>query len=248
MFLFYKKGLKLDGSSRVLMTAYGGFDVSETPAFSTNAVIWVENGGIFALPNLRGGGEYGEAWHRAGMLDKKQNVFDDFFGAAEYLIANHYTTAQKLAITGRSNGGLLMGAAMTQRPDLYGAIVCGYPLLDMIRYQKFLVAKYWVPEYGSSDDAGQFPALYAYSPYHHVVQGKKYPAILFLTGDSDTRVAPLHARKMTALMQASQGGDKPVLLLYDTKLGHSEGRPVSKIIEEDSDVLSFLFWQVGVNF
>jgi prolyl oligopeptidase len=248
MFLFYKKGLKLDGSNPVLMTAYGGFDVSETPGFSTNAIVWVESGGIFALPNLRGGGEFGEAWHRAGMLDKKQNVFDDFFGAAEYLIANHYTTPERLAITGRSNGGLLMGAAMTQRPDLYAAIVCGYPLLDMIRYQKFLVAKYWVPEYGSSDDAAQFPALYAYSPYHHVVKGTKYPAVLFLTGDSDTRVAPLHARKMTALMQASQGGDKPILLLYDTKLGHSEGRPVSKIIEEDSDVLSFLFWQVGVHF
>jgi prolyl oligopeptidase len=175
-------------------------------------------------------------------------VFDDFFGAAEYLIANHYTTPQKLAITGRSNGGLLMGAAMTQRPDLYAAIVCGYPLLDMVRYDKFLVAKYWVPEYGTADNAAQFPALYAYSPYHHVVKGTKYPAVLFLTGDSDTRVAPLHARKMTALMQASQGGDKPILLLYDTKLGHSEGRPVSKIIEEDSDVLSFFFWQVGVHF
>jgi prolyl oligopeptidase len=248
MFLFSKKGVKLDGSNPVLMTAYGGFDVSETPAFRTDAVIWAENGGIFVLPNLRGGGEFGEAWHHAGMLDKKQNVYDDFFGAAEYLIANHYTTPQKLAITGRSNGGLLMGAAMTQRPDLFGAVVCGYPLLDMVRYDKFLVAKYWVPEYGTADNAAQFPALYAYSPYHHVVKGTKYPAVLFLTGDSDTRVAPLHARKMTALMQASQGGDKPILLLYDTKLGHSEGRPVSKIIEEDSDVLSFFFWQVGVHF
>jgi prolyl oligopeptidase len=248
MFLFSKKGVKLDGSNPVLMFAYGGFDVSEEPAFRTDAVIWAENGGIFALPNLRGGGEFGEAWHRAGMLDKKQNVFDDFFGAAEYLIANHYTSPQKLAITGRSNGGLLMGAAMTQRPELYAAIVCGYPLLDMVRYDKFLVAKYWVPEYGTADNAAQFPALYAYSPYHHVVKGTKYPAVLFLTGDSDTRVAPLHARKMAALMQASQGGDKPILLLYDTKLGHSEGRPVSKIIEEDSDVLSFFFWQVGVHF
>ena len=140
-----------------------------------------------------------------------------------------------------------MGAAMTQRPDLFGAIVCGYPLLDMIRYQKFLVARFWVPEYGSSDDASQFPFLYAYSPYHHVVKGKKYPAVLFITGDSDTRVAPLHARKMTAEMQAAQGGDKPILLLYDTKLGHSEGRPVSKIVEEDTQVLAFFFWQLGVN-
>ena len=247
MFLFYKKGLKLDGSNPALMTAYGGFDVSETPGFRDDAVIWAEHGGVFALPNLRGGGEFGEDWHHAGMLDKKQNVFDDFFAAAEWLIANHYTSAPKLAITGRSNGGLLMGAAMTQRPDLFGAIVCGYPLLDMVRYHKFLVARYWVTEYGSSDDAAQFPALYAYSPYHHVVKGTKYPAILFLTGDSDTRVAPLHARKMTAEMQAAQGGDKPILLLYDTKLGHSEGRPVSKIIEEDTQVLDFLFWQVGVS-
>jgi prolyl oligopeptidase len=246
MFLFYKKGLKLDGSNPALMTAYGGFDVSETPGFRDDAIIWAEHGGVFALPNLRGGGEFGEDWHHAGMLDKKQNVFDDFFAAAEWLIANQYTSAQKLAITGRSNGGLLMGAAMTQRPDLFGAIVCGYPLLDMVRYHKFLVARYWVTEYGSSDDALQFPALYAYSPYHHVVKGTKYPAVLFLTGDSDTRVAPLHARKMTAEMQAAQGGDKPILLLYDTKLGHSEGRPVSKIIEEDTQVLDFLFWQVGV--
>jgi len=247
MFLFYKKGLKLDGSNPTLMTAYGGFDVSETPGFRDDAVIWAEHGGVFALPNLRGGGEFGEDWHHAGMLDKKQNVFDDFFAAAEWLIANRYTRAPQLAITGRSNGGLLMGAAMTQRPDLFGAIVCGYPLLDMVRYHNFLVARYWVTEYGSSDDAAQFPALYAYSPYHHVVKGTKYPAILFLTGDSDTRVAPLHARKMTAEMQAAQGGDKPILLLYDTKLGHSEGRPVSKIVEEDTQVLDFLFWQVGVS-
>jgi prolyl oligopeptidase len=247
MFLFYKKGLKLDGSNPTLMTAYGGFDSSETPAFRDDAVVWAEHGGVFAMPNLRGGGEFGEAWHHAGMLEKKQNVFDDFFAAAEWLIANHYTSSQRLAITGRSNGGLLMGVAMTQRPDLFGAIVCGYPLLDMVRYQKFLVARFWVPEYGSSDDPNQFPFLYAYSPYHHVIKGAKYPAVLFLTGDSDTRVAPLHARKMAAEMQAAQGGDKPILLMYDTKLGHSEGRPVSKIIEEDTDVLQFLFSQVGVS-
>ncbi len=247
MFLFYKKGLKLDGSNPTLMTAYGGFDSSETPAFRDDAVVWAEHGGVFAMPNLRGGGEFGEAWHHAGMLEKKQNVFDDFFAAAEWLIANHYTSPQRLAITGRSNGGLLMGAAMTQRPDLFGAIVCGYPLLDMVRYQKFLVARFWVPEYGSSDDPKQFPFLYAYSPYHHVIKGTIYPAVLFLTGDSDTRVAPLHARKMAAEMQAAQGGDKPILLMYDTKLGHSEGRPVSKIIEEDTDVLQFLFAQVGLS-
>lgn len=246
MFLFYKKGLKLDGSNPTLMTAYGGFDSSETPAFRDDAIVWAEHGGVFAMPNLRGGGEFGESWHHAGMLEKKQNVFDDFFAAAEWLIANHYTRSERLAITGRSNGGLLMGAAMIQRPDLFGAIVCGYPLLDMVRYQRFLVAQFWVPEYGSSDDPNQFPFLYAYSPYHHVVKGTKYPAVLFLTGDSDTRVAPLHARKMAAEMQAAQGGDKPILLMYDTKLGHTEGRPVSKIIEEDTDVLQFMFAQVGI--
>jgi prolyl oligopeptidase len=246
MFLFYRKGLKLDGSNPTLMTAYGGFDVSETPAFSDDAILWAEHGGVFAMPALRGGGEFGEDWHHAGMLEKKQNVFDDFFAAAEWLIANHYTRPERLAIIGRSNGGLLMGAAMTQRPDLFGAIVCGYPLLDMVRYQKFLVARFWVTEYGSSENPQQFPFLYAYSPYHRVVKGTKYPAVLFLTGDSDTRVAPLHARKMNAEMQAAQGGDKPILLMYDTKLGHSEGRPVSKIIEEDTDVLQFLFAEVGV--
>ncbi len=246
MFLLYKKGMTPDGARPTLMTAYGGFDLSETPTFNVDALVWVEQGGIFALPNLRGGGEFGEAWHQAGMLGKKQNVFDDFFGAAEWLEKNGYTRPDKLAIEGRSNGGLLMGAAMTQRPDLFGAILCGYPLLDMIRYQNFLVARFWVPEYGSSEDANQFPFLYAYSPYHHVVPGTKYPAILFLTGDSDTRVAPLHARKMTARMQAAQGGDKPILLHYDTKLGHSEGRPVAKIIAEDTQILGFLLSQLGV--
>ena len=247
MFLFYKKGLKLDGSNPTLMTGYGGFDYGQAASFFRNdAVVWAEHGGVFAIPNLRGGGEFGEEWHHAGMLEKKQNVFDDFYAAAEWLIANHYTRPQRLAIIGRSNGGLLMGAAMTQRPDLYGAIVCGYPLLDMVRYQKFLVGRFWVPEYGSSDDPSQFPFIYAYSPYHHVVKGTKYPAILFYTGDSDTRVAPLHARKMAAEMQAAQGGKEPILLMYDTKLGHSEGRPVGKIIEEDTELLQFMFAHVGM--
>jgi prolyl oligopeptidase len=246
MFLFCRKGLKMDGARPTLMTAYGGFDVSLTPTFSADAIVWVDQGGVYAVPNLRGGGEFGEAWHHAGTLERKQNVFDDFFAAAEWLEKNGYTRPDKLAIEGRSNGGLLMGAAMTQRPELFGAILCGYPLLDMIRYQKFLVARYWVPEYGTSDDASQFPFLYAYSPYHHVVPGTKYPAILFLTGDSDTRVAPLHARKMTARMQAAQDGDKPILLHYDTKLGHSEGRPVAKVIAEDTQILSFLLTSLGV--
>lgn len=245
MFLLSQKGLKLDGSNPVLMTAYGGFDISMAPRFSPEAVVWVEHGGVFALPNLRGGGEFGEQWHHAGMREKKQNVFDDFFAAAEWLIQNHYTNPSRLAIEGRSNGGLLMGAAMTQRPDLYRAIICGYPLLDMLRYQKFLVARFWIPEYGSADDAEQFRYIYAYSPYQHVEKGRKYPAVLFETGDSDTRVAPLHARKMTALMQWANASGYPVLLHYDTTEGHSEGRPVGKQIDDDTDELSFLFWQLS---
>ncbi len=246
MFLLQRKGLELDGARPVLLTGYGGFNISETPRFSPQAVVWAESGGVFALPNLRGGGEFGEAWHKAGMLGKKQNVFDDFTAAAEWLIRNHYTNPSKLAIEGRSNGGLLVGAALTERPDLFQAVVCGYPLLDMLRYQKFLVAKWWVPEYGSSDDARQFKYLYAYSPYHHVKKGVKYPAVLFVTGDADTRVAPLHARKMTALLQASTASDRPILLRYDTEAGHSAGLPVSKRIDDATDELSFLFWQLAI--
>jgi prolyl oligopeptidase len=246
MFLFHKKGLKMDGSSPVLLTAYGGFDVSETPFYEPLALVWAEHGGIFADANLRGGGEFGEDWHRAGMFGKKQTVFDDFIAAAEFLIANKYTTSSKLAIEGTSNGGLLVGAAMTQRPDLYQAIVCGYPLLDMLRFQKFFDGPYWVPEYGSTDTPDQFGYLYAYSPYHRVSSGTKYPSALFITGDGDTRVAPLHARKMTARLQAATGSDRPILLLYDTKSGHSGGRPINKQIEENTDILSFLFWQLGV--
>lgn len=246
MFLFYKKGLAMDGARPTLMTGYGGFDLSETPQFNIDAVVWVEQGGVYAVPCLRGGGEFGEAWHRAGMLEKKQNVFDDFIAAGEWLVKNHYTNSSRLSIEGRSNGGLLVGAALTQRPDLFAAVICGYPLLDMLRYEKFLVARFWVPEYGTAENPSQFPFLYAYSPYQHVVAGRKYPAVLFLTGDSDTRVAPLHARKMTARLQAAQGGENPILLLYDTKLGHSEGRPVAKIVEEDTQMLSFLFSRLGV--
>ena len=246
MFVAHKKGLKLDGSNPAYMTAYGGFNVNIEPGFDSAAVTWMEHGGVYAVPNLRGGGEFGENWHKAGMLEKKQNVFDDFFAAAEWLISNHYTSSSKLAAEGRSNGGLLMGAAMTQRPDLFGAIICGYPLLDMLRYQNFLVARYWVPEYGSSEDAAQFKYIYAYSPYQHVKKGAKYPGILFVSGDSDTRVAPLHARKMAALMQAGAAPGRPVLLKYDTKAGHSGGTPVTKRIEDTTDELNFLFWQLGI--
>jgi prolyl oligopeptidase len=245
MFLFSRKGTQKNGSNPVLLTAYGGFDVSLTPSFSQQAVVFAEHGGIVAIPNLRGGGEFGENWHKAGMLGKKQNVFDDFQAAAEYLIASKYTTADKLSILGGSNGGLLVGAALTQRPELYRAVVCLYPLEDMLRFQKFMDGPYWVAEYGSADDSQQFPYLYAYSPYHHVKAGVKYPAVLFITGDGDTRVAPLHARKMAASLQAATASDRPILLRYDTKSGHSGGRPVNKEIEERTDILSFLFWQLS---
>ncbi|HEY6291100.1 MAG TPA: prolyl oligopeptidase family serine peptidase [Terriglobia bacterium] len=246
MFLACRKDLKLDGSHPALMTGYGGFDISLTPSFSPEAVTWVENGGIFAVPNLRGGSEFGEKWHQAGMLQNKQNVFDDFIAAAEWLISNHYTSSSKLAITGQSNGGLLVGAALTQRPDLFRAVVCRYPLLDMLRYQDFLVARYWVPEYGSAEIPEQFKYLYAYSPYQNVNKGVNYPAVLLVSGDGDTRVAPLHARKMTAMLQwAAAGSDRPVLLSYDTKSGHSGGRPLHKQIDERTDELAFLRWQIG---
>lgn len=246
MFLFSMKGLKHDGNAPVWLTAYGGFDLNITPDFQQEMIVWAEHGGIVAEPNLRGGGEFGEEWHREGMLAKKQNVFDDFEAAAEFLIAEKYTTADKLAIEGGSNGGLLVGAALTQRPELFRAVVCEYPLEDMLRFQKFLEGPYWVAEYGSAENEEQFPFLYAYSPYHHVKDGTKYPAVLLITGDGDTRVAPLHARKFTARLQAATASDRPILLLYDTKSGHSGGRPVNKLIEEGTDGLSFMFWQLKV--
>jgi prolyl oligopeptidase len=245
MFLMHGKGIKLDGSNPTLLYGYGGFNISLMPQFSPQALAWVKSGGVFAVANLRGGGEFGEEWHRAGMLEKKQNVFDDFISAAEWLIKNGYTKPSKLAITGTSNGGLLVGAALTQRPDLFQAVICGFPLLDMVRYHKFLLAKFWIPEYGSSEDPAQFKTLYSYSPYHQVKKGTKYPAVLFVTGDSDTRVDPLHARKMAALLQSTTGSDRPILLHYDTKAGHVGGLPVSKQIEDLTDELSFLFWQLG---
>jgi prolyl oligopeptidase len=245
MFLVHRKGLKLDGTNPTLLGGYGGFNLSMTPSFSPKNALWVERGGVFALPSLRGGGEFGERWHQSGMLERKQNVFDDFAAAAEWLIKSGYTSPARLAISGGSNGGLLVGAALTQRPELFGAVVCSYPLLDMVRYQKFLVAGFWVPEYGSSDDKSQFETLRAYSPYHNVKAGIRYPSVLFVTGDSDTRVAPLHARKMAALMQAKSAGG-PALLLYDTKSGHSAGKPVSQDVEDLTDQLCFLFWRLGV--
>ncbi len=248
MFLVHAKGIKLDSSNPTLLTGYGGFGSSQVPGFSAQAALWVASGGVYAVANLRGGGEFGEGWHQAGMLKNKQNVFDDFIAAAEWLIAHGYTQPAKLAIRGSSNGGLLVGAALTQRPELFQAVVCSYPLLDMVRYHKFLVAQFWIPEYGSAENADEFKYLYAYSPYHQVKPEAKYPAVLFITGDADTRVDPLHARKMAARLQSATTSARPVLLRYDTKSGHSGGRPLSKQIEDLTDELSFLFWQLGVAF
>lgn len=245
IFIAGKKGLKTDGSERLLMTGYGGFNLSETPAWNPLYAAWMQQGGWFALPNLRAGGEYGEAWHKAGMFEKKQNVFDDFYAAAEYLIQNKYTSPAHFAITGRSNGGLLMGAALTQRPDLWGAIWCGYPLLDMLRYQKFEFGRLWTTEYGSAENEKDFPYLLKYSPYQNVKAGTKYPAVMFFSGDSDTRVDPLHARKMTPLVQAASSSGRPVLLHYSLKGGHSAGVSAAQLIDDYADQLSFLWTETG---
>jgi prolyl oligopeptidase len=250
MFVFHKKGLNRDGKNPTLLTGYGGFNLSETPSFSAGRFEWLEHGGVFAVASLRGGSEFGEDWHRAGMLDKKQNVFDDFIAAAEFLIADKITDSAHLAIQGGSNGGLLVGAAFTQRPDLFRAVVCQVPLLDMLRYQNFQIAKLWIPEYGSADDPKQFDWLYAYSPYHHVKAGTIYPAILFMTADTDTRVDPMHAKKMAALMQAQAANGHsrkhPILLRIESKAGHGSGKPIAKQVEEGTDIYSFLFWQLAV--
>ena len=250
MFVVHKKGIAKNGHTPTLLTAYGGFNLSLSPSFNRPAYLWMEHGGIYAVANLRGGAEFGEDWHRAGMLEKKQNVFDDMIAAAEHLIAEKYSDKNHLAIQGGSNGGLLMGAMITQRPDLFHAVVCQVPLLDMLHYQDFQIAKLWIPEYGTSEKADDFKWLYAYSPYHHVKSGTQYPAILFMTADTDTRVDPMHAKKMTALMQseAKNGAShtRPILLRIETKAGHGAGKPVAKQIEEFTDVYSFLFWQLGV--
>ena len=250
MFVVHKKGIAQNGKNPTLLTAYGGFNVSLTPSFSRTAYLWMEHGGIYAVANLRGGAEFGEEWHRAGMLDKRQNVFDDMIAASEHLISEKYTDRSHLAIQGGSNGGLLMGAMITQRPDLFRVVVCRVPLLDMLNYQNFQIARLWIAEYGSAENADQFKWLYAYSPYHHVKAGTEYPAILFMTADTDTRVDPMHARKMAARMQAEakNGASRtlPILLRVETKAGHGAGKPVTKQIEEYTDIYSFLFWQVGM--
>ena len=241
MFISARKGAPRNSRTPTLIFAYGGFNLSRVPQWDPEYAWWMEQGGFYAQPNLRGGGEYGEAWHKAGMFEKKQNVFDDFFAAAQYLIQNQYTSPAHLAIRGRSNGGLLMGAAMTQHPEMFGAIWCGYPLLDMLRFQNFLIGGWWTSEYGSAENADQFPYLLKYSPYHNVKKGVRYPAIMFFTGDSDTRVDPLHARKMTALMQADTGSDRPILLHYELQAGHSTGVSITQLVNDTADELAFLW-------
>jgi prolyl oligopeptidase len=235
-----KKGLKLDGTSPTILYGYGGFNVSQTPGFSVSTIAWLEMGGVYAVANLRGGGEYGRAWHEAGMLERKQNVFDDFLAAAEWLIANRYTSPQKLAIRGGSNGGLLVGAAITQRPDLFAAAVPAVGVMDMLRYHKFTIGWAWVSEFGSSDDSQQLRSLLAYSPLHNLQPGTKYPATLITTGDHDDRVVPAHSYKFAAALQAAQAAKQPTLIRIETRAGHGAGTPTSKLIDSATDVLAFL--------
>ncbi len=246
MFLVHKKGMRKDRENPTLLSGYGGFNISMTPSFSPPLLAWLERGGLYALPNLRGGGEYGEAWHKAGMLGNKQNVFDDFIAAARWLIDAEYTRPGRLGISGGSNGGLLVGAAMTQAPELYRAAVASVPLMDMLRYDKFLLARLWIPEYGSADDPAQRAFLAAYSPYHRVRRATPYPAVLLMTAESDTRVDPMHARKMAAKLQRDSSSGLPVFLRLEAKAGHGAGKPTSKQVDELADRYSFLMWQLGM--
>lgn len=246
MFLLHAKDMVPGGDAPTLLYGFGGFGVNVTPEFSALAAAFVNAGGVFAVPNLRGGGEFGEQWHEAGSKDRKQNAFDDFIAAAEYLIAEGYTRPERLGIYGWGNGGLLVGACMTQRPELFNAVVCSYPLFDMLRYHRFHAGRFWLTEYGSSDDPEQFRYIHAYSPYHNVRRGRKWPAVLIISGDRDTRVDPMHARKMTALLQAEFGKDVPILLRYNPLSGHEGGQTMPEIVDECVDIYSFFYWRLGL--
>ena len=247
MFLSHKKGLKRDGSTPTLLYAYGGFNISLTPSFSPANLAWMEMGGLYAMPNLRGGGEYGEDWHQGGTKLKKQNVFDDFIAAAEYLIAENYTSTPKLAISGGSNGGLLVGACMTQRPGLYGAALPAVGVMDMLRFHKFTIGWAWVDDYGSSDDPAQFRAIHAYSPLHNLRPGTSYPPTLVTTADHDDRVVPAHSFKFAATLQECQSGEAPVLIRIETRAGHGAGKPTAKVIDEAADKWAFLVKVLGMD-
>ncbi len=240
MFITHKKGLQLDGSNPTYLYGYGGFNISLTPAFAVSRIVWLEMGGVFAMPNLRGGGEYGRQWHEAGMKQLKQNVFDDFISAGEYLIRERYTSSAKLAIAGGSNGGLLVGACMTQRPELFAAALPAVGVMDMLRFQKFTIGWAWVSEFGSSDNAADFPNLLKYSPLQNLRGGTRYPSTLVTTADHDDRVVPAHSFKFAAALQAAHRGDNPVLIRIETSAGHGAGKPTSKMIDEVSDVYGFL--------
>ncbi|HON07710.1 MAG TPA: prolyl oligopeptidase family serine peptidase, partial [Verrucomicrobiota bacterium] len=240
MFITAKKGLKLNGKNPTLLYGYGGFNISITPSFSVANLVWMEMGGVYAVANIRGGGEYGEEWHQAGTKLKKQNVFDDFISAAEYLIQNKYTRPSRLSISGGSNGGLLVGAVLNQRPDLFGAALPAVGVMDMLRFHKFTIGWAWISDYGSPDNPEEFKALYAYSPYHNIKPGTKYPATLVTTADHDDRVVPAHSFKYTAALQAAQGGTAPILIRIETRAGHGAGKPTSVLIEESADKLAFL--------
>ncbi|WP_026908692.1 prolyl oligopeptidase family serine peptidase [Paucisalibacillus globulus] len=240
MFLTHRKGMELNGENPVILYGYGGFNINMTPAFNPALLRWIEKGGIYAVANLRGGTEYGEEWHRAGMLENKQNVFDDFIAAGEWLIENDYTRKEKLSIMGGSNGGLLVAACMVQRPDLYGAVICRVPVIDMLRYHKFTIGRYWIPEYGSADNPEQFPYLYAYSPLHNVKEDVLYPPVLIATAESDDRVVPAHAKKFAATLIEKADPDSTVVLRLEAKAGHGLGKPTSKLIDEWVDFYAFL--------
>ena len=246
MFITYKKGLKLDGNNPTLLYGYGGFNISMTPSFSVSRMAWIQMGGVYAVANLRGGGEYGEEWHQAGTKLHKQNVFDDFIAAADYLEKNGYTKPSKLAVQGGSNGGLLVGAVITQRPDLFGAALPAVGVMDMLRFNKFTAGRFWVDDYGSSENADEFKALYAYSPYHNIKKGTKYPATLITTADTDDRVVPGHSFKFAAAIQEAQSASAPVLIRIETRAGHGAGKPTSKQIEEIADQYAFLVKNLGM--
>lgn len=246
MFIIHDKDLTLTNDAPTLLYGYGGFDVSMNPYFSKTVIPWLKVGGVYAVANIRGGGEYGREWHEAARLEQKQNSYSDFIAAGEWLIDNKYTSSGKLAIMGGSNGGLLVGAAITQRPDLWQAAVCAVPLLDMIRYHKFSIARLWIPEFGSADDPEQFKFIYTYSPYHNVKSYTDYPATMFTTSEYDSRVDPMHACKMTALLQKKNIGNRPIILRYESSAGHGKGKPASKDIDSRTDQISFLLWQLGV--
>jgi prolyl oligopeptidase len=246
MFIVHKAGITLDGTNPTLLYGYGGFNISLTPAFSISRLILLEKGGVFAMPNLRGGGEYGEDWHLAGTKEKKQNVFDDFIAAAEYLIDAGYTSPDYLAIQGGSNGGLLVGAVMTQRPDLMKVAFPAVGVLDMLRYHLFTIGWAWATDYGTSDNAADFEYLIKYSPLHNVKAGTCYPATLVTTADHDDRVVPAHSFKFISELQSKQSCDNPTLIRIETKAGHGAGKPTSKVIEEYADLYSFMFYNMGI--